>query len=314
MVTLLLLFAGLLLLYLGGEALVRGATALAARLGMPPLLIGLTVVAFGTSSPELAVSIDASISGHADIAIGNVVGSNICNVALILGACALLRPMGVEARVIRLDIPIMIGCSAMLAILLSDGALSRSEGALLFGLLVAYVYFSIRQARAEVEPVRQEFGALVLGRRSSMLVAIALVGVGLVMLAGGGGVFVDAAAELARRVGVSEAVVALTIVAAGTSMPELATSLVASARGQHDIAIGNVVGSNTFNVLGVLGLAAALSPLSGIAIQCADFVAMMVAAVLLLPLMYTQFRLVRWEGGLLLVSYIAYVSWLLMRS
>ncbi len=314
MVTLLLLFAGLLLLYLGGEALVRGATALAARLGMPPLLIGLTVVAFGTSSPELAVSIDASISGHADIAIGNVVGSNICNVALILGACALLRPLKVEARVIRLDIPIMIGCSAMLAILLSDGALSRSEGALLFGLLVAYVYFSIRQARAEVEPVRQEFRALVLGRRSSMLVAIALVGVGLVMLAGGGGVFVDAAAELARRVGVSEAVVALTIVAAGTSMPELATSLVASARGQHDIAIGNVVGSNTFNVLGVLGLAAALSPLSGIAIQCADFVAMMVAAVLLLPLMYTQFRLVRWEGGLLLVSYIAYVSWLLMRS
>ncbi len=314
MVTLLLLFAGLLLLYLGGEALVRGATALAARLGMPPLLIGLTVVAFGTSSPELAVSIDASISGHADIAIGNVVGSNICNVALILGACALLRPLKVEARVIRLDIPIMIGCSAMLAILLSDGALSRSEGALLFGLLVAYVYFSIRQARAEVEPVRQEFRALVLGRRLSMLVAIALVGVGLVMLAGGGGVFVDAAAELARRVGVSEAVVALTIVAAGTSMPELATSLVASARGQHDIAIGNVVGSNTFNVLGVLGLAAALSPLSGIAIQCADFVAMMVAAVLLLPLMYTQFRLVRWEGGLLLVSYIAYVSWLLMRS
>lgn len=307
MFSLLGLVAGVALLYVGGEALVGGAARLALRTGLPPLAVGLTVVAFGTSSPELAVSVQAAIGGLGDVALGNVVGSNICNIALILGVAALIRPLAVHAQVIRLDVPIMIAVSALLWLMLADGTLSRPEGALLFAGIVAYTWMNLRQARREpsvdvdLGPGTQPGGSL--GRDVAWIVA------GLALLIGGGRVFVGSAITLAEAAGLSQAFVALTVVALGTSLPELTTSVVAALRGEEDIAVGNIIGSNVFNILGILGASSLVSPLVAAGVSHADLAVMMAVAVVVMPMLFTGARLTRAEGALLVAGYVAFVVW-----
>jgi len=316
--TLLLFVGGGLLLVAGAEALVRGASRLAAALGVSPLVIGLTVVAFGTSAPELAVSVSSSFAGQTDIAVGNVVGSNIFNVLLILGLAALVTPLVVAQQLVRLDVPVMIGVSVLLGALAADGQVSRFEGTLLFAGLVAYTAFGIRMSRAETAAVRAEYAAeLEAGseRPVGVVLNTFLVAVGLGTLVLGSRWFVTAAVAVAQSLGVSELVIGLTIVAAGTSLPEVATSVMASLRGERDIAVGNVVGSNLFNILGVLGLSAVVAP-DGLAVAPAvsrfDLPVMVAVAVACLPIFLTGHRIARWEGGLFLAYYVAYVTYLVL--
>jgi len=309
--TLLQAAAGLFLLYVGGESLVRGSAALALRLGVSSLAVGLTVVAFGTSAPELVVSMEAALEGANEIAVGNVVGSNICNIALILGIASLLRPPKVEAKVVRLDVPLMIASSLVLLVMLGDGEVSRLEGVLLLVGLFVYVCCTVWQARRENEAGRQALQAATPMAQFKLAAEIVMVLVGLGLLIGGGRLLVYASIELAAGFGVSQAVIGLTIVAVGTSLPEMATSIVASVEGQGDIAVGNVVGSNIFNVLGILGLTATTSPLNRGAIGWTSLLFMVLVSAALIPLFRRSLRLSRWEGGLLLAAYGGYVAWLL---
>jgi cation:H+ antiporter len=272
-------------------------------------MVGLTVVAFGTSSPELVVSLKAGLSGQGGIAVGNVVGSNICNIALILGLCAVIRPMHVQAQLVRMDVPVMIACSTLLAVFLLDGQLARWEGGVLTLGLAAYLARSIRLARrgGGEEP----FGS------SSLPVApggvwgqAAFVGGGLLALTLGANWFVKGAVLMAADFGLSEAVIGLTIVAVGTSLPELATSVVAAVRNQSDMAIGNVVGSNNFNILGILGPVALATRIEANGLSAPDLGVMLVVAVLSLPFMWSRFRLSRTEGLVLLLLYAAYTVYL----
>jgi cation:H+ antiporter len=256
---------GLVLLVVGAELLVRGASRLAASFGVSPLVVGLTVVAFGTSAPELAVSIGSAVAGDADIAVGNVVGSNIANVLLILGLSAVIIPLIVKSQLVRFDVPIMIGASILLVVLALDGLLGRADGALMFALVITYVIVLIRKSRRETAEVLAEFGAEYSEESPSVPVNLGLVVVGLGMLVLGSDLLVSAAVAVAERLGVSELVIGLTLVAIGTSMPEIATSIMAAIRGERDIAVGNVVGSNIFNILTVLGLTSLVAP-DGVAV------------------------------------------------
>jgi len=302
------LLLGFGLLYLGGEALVRGAAGLGLRFGLSPLVVGLTIVAFGTSSPELVVALDAAIRGYSEVAIGNVVGSNICNVGLILGIAALIRPMKIEAQVIKIDAPIALAATVVLMAMLHDGQLSRVDGALLFGGILAYTGFTLWQARRESGIVEKEFME---EHRPSVYpthLLLLFIGGGLAALVVGGNLFVDGAVSLAQALGVSQALIALTIVALGTSLPELAASVVASLRGHGDIAVGNIVGSNIFNILATLGVGALATPLSRGDVQIVDLATMLAIAVLLLPLLYWRFTLGRVRGVLLLLLYAGYIA------
>ncbi|MDH3519979.1 MAG: calcium/sodium antiporter [Myxococcales bacterium] len=303
--------AGLVLLYVGGEGLVRGASALAMRLGISALAVGLTIVAFGTSSPELVVSLDAALAGANDIAIGNVVGSNIANIALILGLAALVRPATVHAKIIRLDTPLMILASLGLVVALADGRLSRLEGSILLLGLCVYTTFTFWEARRESVLVQQELASVAPGPSGAAASSALLVAGALLVLACGGHLLVSGAVQLATTLGVSQAAIGLTIVAIGTSLPELATSLVASLRNQGDIAIGNIVGSNLFNILGILGVTAIVRPLALGGITGIDLGVMLILAVALLVLLHSRTRLARIEGALLLASYLGYVGWLI---
>ncbi|MCA1790001.1 MAG: calcium/sodium antiporter, partial [Thioalkalivibrio sp.] len=238
---------GLFLLFAGGEGLVRGASALALRFGLSPLAVGLTVVAFGTSTPELVVSLDAALAGVPDIAVGNVVGSNIANVTLILGTAMLFGPAVVVARTVRFDAPLVVVLSLVLLALLADGAVGRLEGFFLVAGLVAFTGFTLVQGRKESAEVKDEFKVALDSPAQSVIASTVLVLGGLGALILGGHVFLNAAVVFAREAGISEAVIGLTIVAIGTSLPELVTSVVAALRGQGDIAVGNVLGSNVFN-------------------------------------------------------------------
>jgi cation:H+ antiporter len=310
-IAVLLVLAGAALLYGGAEGLVRGASSLALRLGMTPLVIGLTVVAFGTSTPELVVSVEAALAGKGSLAVGNVVGSNIGNVGLILGLSALIAPLAVQARIIRLDLPLLVLVSAGVAVLLLDGEMGRGEGALLFAGLIAYVGFTLRASRRESAAVAQEFAEGVPRPTGSAALDAVLVLGGLALLAVGARLLVSGATTIAQAAGVEEAVIGLTVVAIGTSLPELATSVVAALKGEGDIAVGNVVGSNLFNILGILGIAALVRPLSAGGIDAVDLWVMLGAAVLLLPMMWTGRRVSRLEGGVLVAGYVAYVAYLL---
>lgn len=303
---------GLVALWLGAEWLVRGAAALAHRLGLSSLVIGLTVVAFGTSAPELAVSLRGALTGLADVAVGNVVGSNIANLGLILGLAALLRPVVAAAQLIRREVPLMIAVSLLLVALLADGRLGRGEGVVLVLGIVAYTAWSVVAARREGAEVEQEFSAGEPGKSLSAGLAVLAVGGGLAVLVGGATVLVDGAVTLARAAGLSEAVIGLTLVAVGTSLPELATSTVAAVRGQGDIAAGNVIGSNIFNLLCILGVAATVRPLAPGGIGIVDLAVMVGFAVAVLPMLVTARRLSRWEGAALLAGYLAYTVWLLL--
>lgn len=306
-----LLLAGLLLLTLGAEGLVRGSSALALRLGVSPLVVGLTIVAFGTSMPEMVVSGNAALNGDGGIALGNVVGSNIFNIAVILGLSALIRPLKVNLQVIRLDMPIVVLASLLLALLFQDGLITRPEGGVLLAGMLAYavgmVLVSKREAATTALPAPQI--AVPPGKRPLALDALRILG-GLGLLVLGARLFVDGAVHLAELLGVSRAIIALTIIAAGTSLPELATSLVAAVHHETDIAIGNVVGSNLFNILGIVGVSSLLAPLRGSGISMSDVSVMLATAVVLLPFMRTGFTLNRWEGAALLCMYGGYLYYL----
>ncbi len=305
---------GLVLLTVGAEVLVRGAERLAAAAGISPVVVGLTVVASGTSSPELAASVAAAWSGSGDMAFGNVIGSNVFNVLLILGVSAAITPLVVARRLVRIDVPVMVGVSALAPLLALDGRISRGEGALLLLGMVAYFGFIAWEARTDRSPVPEveqgpEEGTGDL--RGGLAGAVGLLILGLGLLVIGSRWLVEGAIVAARYFGVSELVVGLTIVAAGTSLPEAATSILAAMRGQRDIAVGNVVGSNIFNLLGVLGGASVVVPIEVPAAALSFDVPVMVATALAcLPIFFSGYRIARWEGWLFLGYYIAYVTFL----
>ena len=306
---------GLVLLYYGAEALVRGSSSLALRLGLSPLVIGLTVVAFGTSSPELVVSLKAGLTGQGNISVGNVVGSNICNLVLILGLCALVTPVATTSQIVRMDIPIMIAVTAFAIFLLSNGTLTRTDGTLLATLLLAYVIFSIRLARRQpADALGAEFGEAVKVSKRGLAVDLLMVAGGLVLLIFGARFLVDGAVIIARAFGWSEALIGLTVIAIGTSLPELATSLVAAVKKEADIALGNIVGSNIFNLLGILGITAMVTTLAESGISLIDYAVMAVFALVLWPMAYHQKRITRLEGAILLAGYATYVSWLVLST
>lgn len=299
------------MLFLGGESLIRGASGLASRLGVSSLAIGLTVVAFGTSTPELVVSLDAALSGANDISVGNVVGSNIANVALILGLGALVRPCLVDAKIVRIDAPIMIAVSFALGAILVNGRASRTEGSLLLLALAAYCVFTFWEAKRESKPIREQIASAAPQRLWGAPTSAVLVLLGLALLIGGGHLLVTSAVDLATSLGVSQATIGLTVVAVGTSLPEFATTVIASMRGHGDIAVGNVVGSNIFNILGIVGITALVHPLEMGGITWLDLGTMLGLATLTTALVATRRRLGRVEGALLLVLFVFYTGWLL---
>ncbi len=321
--SIMLLFVfGLVLLVAGAEILVRSASRLATILGISPLVIGLTVVAFGTSAPEMAVSVQSSLSGQtgADIAIGNIVGSNIFNILFILGLSAMIAPLFVSQQLIRIDVPIMIGISILLLLLALDGNISRSNGLLLFAGIIAYTIFAVVQGRREAAAVvaeyAQEYLQKPIGVKTQLLNVVNII-IGLAMLVLGANWLVDGAISMARSFGVSELIIGLTVVAAGTSMPEVATSVIASIKGERDIAVGNIVGSNIFNVLAVSGLAAIVAP-AGVNVSPAalqfDMPVMVAAAIACLPIFLSGHLIARWEGCLFFTYYIAYTVYLIMTA
>ncbi len=368
-----LLLGGLVLLVGGGEFLVRGASRLAAVAGISPLVVGLTVVAYGTSAPELAVSLQASFAGNDSIAVANVVGSNIFNVLFILGACALVAPLVVNSRLVRVDVPVMIVTSITAGLMAWDGRIARWEAGLLVLGTIVYTAWSVRSSRAETaaaavgapetEPevilgknpgwlvlllilsavgglgwMRGWWGAveggLALGggalfavgtfagkggttRAGDLLHQIGFIVAGLGVLVLGAGWLVEGAVSLARTLGVSDAVIGLTIVAAGTSLPEVAASIIATVRGQRDIAIGNVVGSNIANILAILGVSGLVAPAGlsvGAEMLAVDIPVMIAVAVICLPVFYTGHLIRRWEGGVFLAAYVGYTTWLVFHA
>ncbi len=310
-----ILALGVAILGVGADVFVRGASAVAERLGISPFVIGLVVVGFGTSTPELAVNLSAALKGSTDIAVGNVVGSNIANVALILGCAALVTPLAVHLRMVRLELPIMIAISFGLWALATGGSVSRVEGGIMVTAFVAFLLLLLRNSRQEPSEVKAEFAEEVKHVRSTWLTAAFIVG-GLAMLIGGGWLAVEAAVGLARGLGLSELVIGLTIVAVGTSLPELASSVAAAIRGHTDIAIGNVIGSNIYNVLCVLGITAMIQPLptTGATLMWLDLPVMVGFAVVLVPMMMIAMRISRPSGTLLLVGYAVYLWYLVEYS
>lgn len=325
MLLLITFIAGLAALVIGAELLVRGASKLAQAFGISPLIVGLTVVAFGTSAPEMAVGVQSAMAGQVDIALGNVVGSSILNVLLILGLAALVSPVLVSRQIVRQEVPLALGASVLLLVLALDGAISATEGALLFGLLLLYLgrlVWQTKSSRAIDAHAAEDIDAASYKAPESRWdrprwVQILLVLGGLALLVLGSDWLVDASVQFARALGVSELVVGLTIVAAGTSAPELATTLIAGLRGQRDLAVGNVMGSNLFNLLGVLGISAMVAP-DGLAVPDAvlhfDLPVMIATAAVCLPIFFTGGGVSRWEGALFVGYYIAYTVYLLLEA
>ncbi len=305
------LLGGLVSLFIGAEGLIRGSSNLAIKIGITPLVVGLTVVAFGTSAPELVVSLKAAILGNSSISLGNIIGSNIANIALIVGIASLIRPMDVHANVIRREIPIMIGVSVMLILFLIDGEIGFIDGLVFVIGLIIYLVFNVMLALKEKNPeVDLEFEE---GLKSKigipLSIILMIVGLGLLVL--GANLFVQSAVAIAKIFNVSDAIIGLTIVAIGTSLPELITSIVASIKKESDIAIGNVVGSNIFNILGILGITALIIPISAVGISYVDFGIMLLTAIILFPLSRTGFSISRFEGMILLLGYLGYMYYLL---
>lgn len=313
--------AGVALLIAGAEALVRAASRLARGAGVSSLVVGLTVVAFGTSSPELAVSLSSALGGRADVAVGNVVGSNVFNVLFILGLSAAVAALVVHRSLVRLEVPLLVVVSAVALAMALDGRIGRVDGAILFASLIAYTTFAVRRSRRESaavrEEYREEFGEVPGSGVKRVLLDLALSAVGLGLLVVGSRLLVGAAVSTAEALGVSPLVVGLTVVAAGTSLPEVATSVLAAVRGERDIAIGNVIGSNLFNLMGVLGLSGLAAP-GGLTVDPSlvrfDLPVMLATAVACLPILASGARIDRWEGALFLAFYVAYSAYLLLRA
>lgn len=303
---------GVALLTGGGEALIRGALAAGLRLGISPLLSGLVIVGFGTSAPELVVSVDAALSQRPDIAIGNVVGSNIGNILLILGGCSLLRPLTVKPLALRRDAVTVVAASVLFVVLVGGSALVRTDALFLLVSFSAYLVWAYWSETYQAAPAAEvhiaEAEQISAVPRSAPFILIAVIG-GLLMLIGGSRVLLSGATGIAADLGISEAVVGLTLVAVGTSLPEFAICLIATIRRHGDVAVGNILGSNIFNLLGILGVSALLQPLPvHLRILQFDQWIMLGSALLLLLFLYTQNHLNRLEGGLLLVAYVIYIT------
>jgi len=319
----LLLGAGILLLVVGAEALVRGASQIATGVGISPLVVGLTVVSLGTSAPELAVSVGSSLSGQTELALGNVVGSNIFNVLFTLGLTALVAPLAVSTQLVRLDVPMGIGAAVGTLLLALDGTIGRIDGALLVTILVIYTGVLLLSARTESAGEGELLDGAIPARfdqpstTAQWALNVGLVIGGLALLVLGARWIVAAAIDIAQRFGVSELIIGLTIVAGGTSLPELATSVLAGMRGKREIAVGNVVGSNLFNLLAVLGLSAVVAP-GGVPVSEAvlwfDLPVMIATAVACLPIFVTGQVIARWEGALFLGYYVAYTIYLFLAT
>jgi cation:H+ antiporter len=308
-----LFLVGLVALYFGAEWLVGGASRIATSMGIAPLVVGLTVVSFGTSAPELVVSGLASWRGAGDLAVGNIVGSNIANIALILGAAALIRPLAVQRGLVVRDVPIMIATVLLLELLMWTGIITRAEGVLLLVIFVLYMVHLMRDARKEAGAARALLEQLPgeTPERPSRRRDILLIAGGTVGLVIGAQLLVGSASAIARELGVSEVVIGLTLVAFGTSVPELAAAVVASLKGEAQIVLGNVIGSNIFNVTLILGAASLLRPIPvPPTVVRVEGPILIVLSVALLPLILTRHRVNRWEGGLLVLGYAAFVTWL----
>lgn len=313
----LLLLVGVALLAGGAELLVQGASRLALSLGISPLVVGLTIVGYGTSAPEVAVSLSAALEGRTDMAMGSVVGSNIVNVLLILGASALLAPLVIAKRLVRVDVPLMIFISIVCLIMARDGALSRLDGHLLLGGAIVYTVFAVATGRREKDAEPAGATAPVDGRLRNAVVDAAKIVAGITLLVHGADLLVDSATRIAKHFGVSDMIIGLTVVAVGTSLPELATSLMAAFRGEREIAAGNVIGSNIFNILLVLGATASIAP-AGVpvapAISAFDLPVMVAVAIACLPIFARGHVIARWEGAVFLFYFVAYFAYLALAS
>jgi len=319
--TILLFIAGLVILIVGADLLVRGASRLAAAFGVSPLVIGLTIVALGTASPEIAVSLQAAANGQGDLTLGNVLGSNIFNILFILGITSIVAPIVIAEQLIRKDAPIMLGVSLLVLALAWDGNLGWLDGAILLLGMVTYMVFALRQSRAESREVQEEYAEEFSKKEAytvkNTILNIVFIVIGLGLLVLGSNWLVESAVQIAKTLGVSELVIGLTIVAIGTSLPEVATSVIAALKGESDIAVGNAVGSNIFNLLGVLGIGALVSP-NGIFVAQRvlqfDLPVMLFVALVTLPIFYIDNRISRIEGGLLLSYYIIYMVIVILRA
>ena len=306
-----LFLAGLTGLYFGAEWLVKGASRFASSFNIKPVVIGLTIVAFGTSTPELVTSVIAGIKHSSDIAMGNVIGSNIANIGLILGLSAIVQPLKIDMKLIYREMPIMVGISMLLYFMGWNGTLSRMEGCVLLIGILAYTCYVYRVALKESSTIKQEFEEFIAARDKNIFKDILFIVIGLGALVGCAHLLVHSAIYFARVIGISELVIGLTVIAVGTSIPELATSMVAAIRKESDISVGNVLGSNIFNILAVLGIAAIIQPLRvNSASLCVDMPVMLFFSIFLIPIITWKFVLTRGQGALLLIWYGAYVFWL----
>ena len=317
-----MLVLGLVVLTAGAELLVRSATKLAVAAGISPLVVGLTVVAFGTSSPELVVSLQSTLTGQPDVALGNVLGSNIFNVLFILGISALIIPLAVSQQLVRFEVPLMVGLSVAVLLFAYDGRIGRLDGLLLTIGLISYTLWGIVKSRREQASIKAEYEAEFgvkpgeTSLRGTLLSVVVLIaGLGLLVL--GSRWFIESAVDIARQFGVSELVIGLTIVSVGTSLPEVATSIMAAIRGERDIAVGNIVGSNLFNIMAVLGITSLVSA-EGVAVSRAafelDIPVMIAVAFACLPIFFTGHLIARWEGALFLAYYIAYTAFIVVAA
>jgi cation:H+ antiporter len=316
LVQVLVLAVGVGVLYFGAEWLVRGSARLAGSLGVRPIVVGLTVVSFGTSAPELVVAVVAAARGNADLAIGNVLGSNLANIGLILGLTAIIRPLDVAARVVWREVPLMLLVTVGLFPVIWDLTLSRGDGALMLIALVGYLLFVFRSAGEETPEILHEFEDFMEASSPKSdgprMADVGLVILGCSALVAGGYAIVESAVYIASTLGVSQVVIGLTVVAVGTSLPELATSLVAAIRKEADIAVGNVIGSNIFNILAILGTASAISPMNVPAhVIRRELPAVLVICLVVFPMLRTGWRIQRWEGVVLLTTYVGLALWLL---
>ena len=290
----------------GADRLTDGAVAVAEKMKMPQIVIGLTIVAMGTSMPEFCVSLISALKGTSDLAVGNIVGSNIFNTLLIVGVSALVAPMSIMKTTVRKDIPFALVASALLLIMCLDGDISRIDAAILFVMFLIFMYITLRGAKAQGTDVEEKEK-----KPMATWLSIVWILVGLACLIGGSNLFVDGATAVATKLGVSEAVIGLTIVAGGTSLPELATSVVSARKGNSGIAIGNVLGSNVFNILAILGLTGVISPMTLKGITMTDFSMMVISIILIWLFSFTKYKIERWEGAILTAVFVGYIYSLL---
>jgi cation:H+ antiporter len=311
LITISLLCVGFIVLGVGAELMVRSSSTIALKLGVSPLVIGLTVVAFGTSAPELAVSVESTLEGRSPLALGNVIGSNIANIGLILGLLALIRPINIDQQLIKKQIPFVIGSSLILWLFLFDEVITAVEGMFLFGGLLGFLLFSYLQARNdENEIIQIKANPLITRGKKPMVMYLAILSAGLLMLVYGSVLFVENAVDLARILGISEVIIGLSIVAIGTSVPELATSIMAVVKGHSGLAVGNVVGSNLFNILGIMGISSMIDTIDASEFNLVDIGVMVSYAIILLPFAWTNLQISRAEGFALLAGYVAYLYYI----